>query len=168
MVRRVLVTALAFGAVIGLSSCAAAASGGMRFADEGTVWCFESGSYKDAAIGIPVQIHEGGPVTIRGVSGDQTGSVKLLKAYVMPVDPENRIGSSPWPLEEKWSSDWEQATAASGTTISPGKSTDLVLHIERTSGAGGALNDVLVRYEQDGRQYQADTYTTAQIMESCD
>lgn len=167
VVRRTLLTALALLAVIGLSSCAAASSGGLRYADEGNVWCFESGSYKDAAIGIPVQIHQGGPVTIREVSGDQTGSVKLVKAYVMPVHPENRIGSSRWPLEEKWASEWRRATAASGAMVSPKKSTDLILHIERTSSAGGSLKDVVVKYEQDGHQYQADTHTTAQIRKSC-
>lgn len=166
--RRTLAIALALGATVGLTSCTTSSTGGLHYTDEGNVWCFDAGAYKDAAVGIPVHISEGGPITIRNVSGDQPGGVKLVEAYVMPVDPDNRIGSSSWPLEEKWSREWGRSTPASGATISPDQSTDLILHIERTKTGGGALEDVVVHYEQDGHRYQADTYTTAQISTSCD
>jgi len=144
------------------------AAGGLQYQDTGQEWCAESAIYEDLAVGIPMNVKSGKPITITAVQSSRHGHIELVDAYAMPVDAEDRLGTAPWPLEAKWSSDWKRASKAVGATVRHDQSVDLVLHARRTSSSGGTLEDIEIQYEQDGRTFDAATYTSVKIAAACD
>lgn len=167
--RRRLLAAVVVGvAAAAVTSCAAAPHGGLSYRDEGTEWCAPSETYDDVAVGIPLDTSDGATITVRDITGTSDGDIEIDQAYAVPVDPDHRIGLVAWPLDREWAEPWKHATQAEGTTIPNGTSVDLILHVARTGSAGGTISDVQVRYEQDGREYNADTFTRITITTSCD
>jgi hypothetical protein len=158
--------ALACLLVFGLVSCARAAGpetpAALKYADDGTEWCTSVASHPDLAVGIAVDPTGDESIVIKSVKPVDESGMKIAGTWVVPIDPDNRIGAVRWPVSGDRAG-WSKRRQAVDATLKPGEHHDLVLHVQYTGPQNGSVRDVKVTYEQDGKTRTADTHVAIRM-----
>lgn len=172
MIRRSTSVALACVLVFGLVSCTRASApmtpSALHYTDNGLEICVPIRTHPDLAVGIRVDPRGAEPITIESIQTVDASALRVDGAWVVPADPDNRIGSADWPIAdgESW---WSKRKQAMGTKLRPGEYHDLILHVHHTGPGNGSLRDVEIKYEQDGQSRVAHTHTGVRMAtRTCD
>lgn len=161
MIRRSKSVALACVLVFGLVSCARATGPGapaaLRYADNHMEWCTSISVHPDLAIGIPVDPRGDDPITLKSVEPVDGSGIRIAGTWVVPIDPDNRVGSTDWPIpgDQEW---WTKRQPAVDAQLVPRHHHDLVLHVQHTGPGAGLIRDVTITYEQSGKIRTAFTH----------
>lgn len=158
--------ALAFVLLFGLVSCARRSGpttpSALHYTDNGLEMCVPISTHPDLAVGIRVDPRGDELITIKSIQAVNPSALRVDGTWVVPADPDNRIGSADWPIaaDESW---WSKRRQAKGTTLSPGEYHDLILHVHHIGPGNGSLRDVRIKYEQDGQSRVADAHTSLRM-----
>lgn len=130
----------------------------LHYTDNGLEMCVPTSTHPDLAVGIRVDPRGDEPITITSIETVDASGLRVEGAWVVPADPDNRIGSADWPITDggSW---WPRRERAEQAKLHPGQQHDLILHVHHTGPGSGSLRDVKIQYEQDGEPRVADAYT---------
>lgn len=165
-IRRSTSMALACMLVFGLVSCARGAGpttpSALHYSDNGLAICVPISTHPDLTVGIRVDPRGDKSITIKSIQTVDASALRVDGTWVVPADPDNRIGSADWPIAagESW---WSKRRQAKGAKLSPGEHHDLILHVHHTGPGNGSLRDVKIKYEQDGQPRVADAHTSVRM-----
>jgi hypothetical protein len=164
-VRRSTSIALVGLAAAGLGGCAGdPARAPLSYPDSGVSSCALSAQYRDVGLGISVDHHADGPITIEAVRAEGARDLEVVGAALVDVGSHYRTGFGPWPIEPDRR--WGTPHAAFGRTVPAGEHVDLVVHLRRTAESGTA-DDLVIEYRAGGRQYAADVHQAVSIDPTC-
>lgn len=171
VIRRSTAAALACVLAFGLASCAGASGPTTRpalhYTDNGLEVCALLSRYTDMSVGIRVDPRGDEPITITSIRLVDGEGLRVDGAWVVPADPDDRIGLVGWPITDggSW---WPGRRPAAGATLGPGEYHDLILHVHHTGPGDGSLRDVEIEYEQEGRTRVADAHERVRMAAACD
>lgn len=158
--------------VFGLVSCTRASGpttpSALHYTDAGLEICVPISTHPDLAVGIRVDPRGDEPITIKSIKTVDASALRIGGTWVVPADPDNRIGSADWPITDgkSW---WSKRREAEGIKLKPGEYHDLILHVHHTGPGSGLLSDVKIEYEQVGQLRVADAHTSVRMATgSCD
>lgn len=164
--RRSTTIALTCLLALGLVSCstehAPSTPSALHYADNGLGICVPISTHPDVAVGIRVDPRGDEPITLESVQATDASALRVDGTWVVPADPDNRIGSADWPIAdaEPW---WSERRRAEGATLEPGEDHDLILHVHHTGPGDGSLRDITIEYEQHGQRRVADAHTSVRM-----
>lgn len=171
MIRRLTSVALACVLVFGLVSCAGASGpstpAALHYTDNGLDVCALLSRYADMSVGIRVDPRGDKPIIIKSIRPIDATGLRVDGAWVVPADPDNRIGLVEWPITDggSW---WPERRPAKGAKLKPGEYHDLILHVHHTGPGNGSLRDVKIEYEQEGQTRVADAHESVRMAGACD